>query len=482
MTTAPTRGVAPRVETLFTLAFGLFGWMLGLARLSDNSFFWHLRTGELILDHGIPRSDPYSYTAHGVRWVAQSWLAELLYGVIDRTVGAFGIQLLTAVVGSAIGIVSYRLALRLARDRLRAAALTLLGLGGLYALWSERPLLLGVLVFLGLVWLVEVPDSAWSRRPLVFLPVLMWLWVNVHGTWILGFAYLGLHLLGRWLEGAPPTQGRERQLLVAALVAFAVLFVNPYGYALVVFPVQLVSRGDILHRVIEWQSPDFHLLRGAVYAVWIAVLLAAFARKGNRLGRRDLVVTVPFVVLGLWALRNVGIAPLVTLPIAARGFAVPRERAENPSVVGWAVAAMIGMLALGFAVRAANQPHFSFVSWPAKAMRSVEAHGLLGRRVMADEGSGGFVILEYWPRQRVFADDRYDMYPEKILRDYLDVLDATPRWSKVLDEYHVEAVVWLRYRPLGQVLAQSPDWQRVHRDRMYVVYVRRGVPLAASPR
>jgi len=30
---------------VFTAFFGVFGWATGLSKLSDNSFFWHLRTG-----------------------------------------------------------------------------------------------------------------------------------------------------------------------------------------------------------------------------------------------------------------------------------------------------------------------------------------------------------------------------------------------------------------------------------------------------
>jgi hypothetical protein len=47
---------------LFTLVFALGGWRAGLRRLSDNSFFWHLRTGRLILDHGVPH-DPLAEPA-----------------------------------------------------------------------------------------------------------------------------------------------------------------------------------------------------------------------------------------------------------------------------------------------------------------------------------------------------------------------------------------------------------------------------------
>ena len=49
-------------------------------------------------------------------------------------------------------------------------------------MWSERPLLVGVLLLLVLLWTVEVPDSIVGRHPMVVVPVLMWLWANIHGT------------------------------------------------------------------------------------------------------------------------------------------------------------------------------------------------------------------------------------------------------------------------------------------------------------
>ena len=142
-----------------------------------------------------------------MKWVAESWLAELLYGVLDRAAGPFAIRVLGGLVGALIGVLAFRLALRLSRERIRAALLTVAALGGLYTLWSERPLLLGVLFFLILLWIVEVPDSIVGRHPLVALPVVFWVWANVHGTFALGFAYLALHLLGRWFDGDAAGRG-----------------------------------------------------------------------------------------------------------------------------------------------------------------------------------------------------------------------------------------------------------------------------------
>src|SRR5437868_10392655 len=112
--TAAARGTSRLgLGWVFTALFGVFGWAVGLAKLSDNSFFWHLRTGEYILDHGIPHHDVFSYTAPGTKWIAQSWLAEVTYAVLYRSVGGIGIRLFVGAVGAGIGMLAYRLALRL---------------------------------------------------------------------------------------------------------------------------------------------------------------------------------------------------------------------------------------------------------------------------------------------------------------------------------------------------------------------------------
>ena len=465
---------APGLDGLFTAVFALFGWALGIGRLSDNSFFWHLRTGRLILDSGFPHGDPFSFTAPGVHWVVQSWLAETLYAAVDRVAGGFGIRVLIGLTGVAIAVLAFRLALRLARDRVRAALLTAVALAGLSTLWSERPLVLGLVAFLVLIWVVEVPDSMVGRRPLLVLPIVFWCWANVHGTFALGFAYLGLHLVGRWVEGHRPTQGRERQLLVAAGAGFAVTFLNPYGVGLVTFPVDLLGRSDILRHVVEWASPDFHTMAGVAFALWIVVFAVVVARASGPVSRRDLIVAVPFLLLGLWALRNIAIAPLVGLPIAARVVARP-HRVDPPDRSGglrWILGATLVLVVATLTVRAANQPDFAFNGYPVGAMQAVQRDGLLGRRLLTSDADAGYVILRSWPAQRVFLDDRYDMYPRPVIADYLTVSHARPGWDHVLTRYNIEVIVWQPGDPLVALVEASGHWRSVYRDHSRVVLVR----------
>ena len=461
---------------LFTLVFALGGWRAGLSRLSDNSFFWHLQTGNWILDNGIPHRDPYSFTAEGSRWVAQSWLAEAIYGVLDRAAGPFGIRLLVGVTGALVAALTFRLVLRVCRDHLIAAVLTLAAVGASFTLWSERPLFLALLAFVGLLWIVEVPDGPLGRRAVVAVPAVIWLWVNVHGTYTLGFVYLGLHLAGRWLEGAPPWRDRERTLAQAAGIALAATLVNPYGPGLLLFPFKLLGRGEILRQVTEWRTPDLGTVQGLMLAVWTAVFAGCLLAGRHRPLRRDLVVTVPFLLLAFWAMRNIALAPLVGVAAAARAVAPRTPRPDERTALNRVVALGLLFLAAVWGAQAGRQPHFDLDRYPVAALRFAADNGLLGKRLMTTDQWAGYVILEYWPEQRVFADDRFDMYPVEVLRDLFRFSDADPSWPDILDRRQIDVVVWPRHAPVVGLLAADGRWERRYDDELAVVYARRPPP------
>lgn len=435
-----------------------------------------------MLEHGIPRHDIYSFTAPGVSWVSQSWLAELAYGLIDSTAGPLGIRVAMAMTGAAIAAVGFRLALNICMERVSAVLLAAVALGASISIWSPRPLLLGALAFLVLVWIVELPDSRLGRHAGIGIPVLMWLWANVHGSFVLGFVYLGLHLLGRWFDGGPPWQGRERVLARAAFVAVAVCAVNPYGLAMLRFPFELLGRGEVLRNVTEWRSPDFRTIQGMAFGAWLVVFIACVALGRNRLSRRDLAVAVPFLMLALWAQRNIAIAPLVTLPIVARavahssGLSFSDDPGERPvgkrGLVHWSVAFLVVLLVGSWTATAWREPDLDFRDYPAKAMQFLAAEDLLGRRMLTEDWWAGYVILEWWPRQKVFMDDRYEMYPLETISDYEEALHGGRTWRQVLDDHDVEIVVWQTQGTLSRLLEGDDDWKVRYRDRTTVVYVR----------
>jgi PAS domain-containing protein len=233
-----------------------------------------------------------------------------------------------------------------------------------------------------------------------------------------------------------------------------------------------LARGEILSQIVEWQSPSFREIFGVAFAMWIGVFVWAVARGRNGVSRRDLIVTLPFLFLALWALRNIAVAPLVGLPVVSRALARdPRPLEFRRSFLAL-TSALIVLVGAFVGVGAAAEPDFRLGSYPVGAMRYLERHDLLGRHLLLDDTDAGYAILAYSHAQRVFIDDRYDMYPSSVIDDYFDLAAAHPSWSRILDRRRVEVVVWERDDSLAALLDASPAWARVHRDSSRAVWVR----------
>lgn len=454
------------MAALITLLFGGGGFALASRSLGDNSFLWHLRTGGLILDQGIPKRDPFSFTAAGTDWIAQSWLAELMYGALARFVGEIGIRVAVGLAGACIAVFLFRIALRTANDRVRALAIGIPALACSFTVWSERPLMFGLVLLSVLVYSVEIPESFLGRYPRVVIPVVMCLWVNVHGTFALGFAYLAVHFVGRLLDGEHLGRGRARELLIGTAIASVLVFVNPYGPSLVLFPVALMGRSSVLSNVGEWQSVDLHTPTGYVYAFWLFLSVVALSRSRPR--RSDLLMSIVFLLLGWWAIRNVAITVAVTIPIVGRAFrpaqvAPPEERNAKAMPVLVVLVLLVGALLIG---RALARPDFDLKRYPVATMRALDSQDLLGDRLLTTDAWAGYVIERYWPRQHVFFDDRYDMYPTAMTDAYNKVLSLKPGWERVLDQYRIKLIVWPKDDPVVQALKHLPGWTQIRADKV----------------
>jgi hypothetical protein len=467
----------PRLATIMGLIFAAGAWHAGLSQLSDNSFFCHLRTGQWMLMHGIPHHDLFSFVSAGAFWVPESWLADGLYAAIDKCCGPLGLRFLTALISATIVLLAYNLAFRLALERMRAMLLTSIAAGASFTLWSARPLLLGLLAFTTLVCIIEHDRSALGRKPMLSIPPLIWVWANVHGTFVLGVGYIALHCAGRWMDGAVPWRSREQQLALAGPIGLVLCLVNPYGIELLLAPFKLLAHHNVLSNVNEWQPPDFRRrdFHVVMYSAWLITFVLCAAVGRHRINRRDVLVSIPFLFLGLWAQRNILIAPMVTLPIAARAIAATAEGSDSALAINWAFTALIAMLAVGWTVRAIARPDFDLHTYPTAAMQTIERDGLLGARLLSTDHWNGYIILYWWPRQYIFMDDRYGIYPAAVATDLIALSQGHAVWHNVLTKYNIDLVVWPPQPEVIAALSREPGWTAVYRDRTAAVYARKTI-------
>jgi hypothetical protein len=467
----------PTIAGVVGGAFVVWGWSIGLGRLSDNSFFTHLATGRLILDGSFPRSDPYSFTAPGEPWVVQSWLASALYAVVDRLGGGDGLRVLTGLLGALLALAAWRLT-RPATTLIPRVAVTALVLAVGSTAWSPRPLLFG-LAFLALSLLVV--QERWP--PWILLPA-FWAWANTHGSFPLGLLALGALGLGSWLDarrggGRPVSWAGVRAMPEVRALAWAAGgtaagVIGPLGLQALVFPVRLLQRQDLLREVVEWQSPDFGGAWARLFLLQVVLAVVALVRRPSW---RAAVPFVVFTAAALLAARNIAVASLVLVPGTARGLADlgTITGAARSSIARVGAAAVVAVAGLVTVVRL-GEPAYDLRSYPVDALAWLDQQGGLDgeTRVATQETVGNYRELLDRADGQVFVDDRIDMYPEPVIRDFLTLLRGRPGWQDVLDDREVDAVLWSRDEPLAQLLAEDPTWRAAYTDGTWAVWCRRG--------
>src|SRR6202041_1026832 len=247
----------------------------------DPDLWWHVKTGELILStHKWARTDPYSYTSYGAPWMSCEWLGDVLFAAAYRLGGLRGLEALLIVLASAVMLARYGLAtLRSGNSKAGfVAAAALLALANLS--FSLRPQMLGYL-FLILTLIALERFRQGKQRAVWLLPVLFLVWINTHGSWIIGLATVALYIvagLGRFqiggLEKRRWTNAERLRLEFAFLLSLMVIPITPYGVRLAGYPFTVASTLPIsVANILEWQVMPFNLGGGKLF---LALLLGFF--------------------------------------------------------------------------------------------------------------------------------------------------------------------------------------------------------------
>lgn len=430
--------------------FVLIGAALGAATLDDNSFFTHLATGRLILDEGsVPSVDPYTFHSAGEPWLVQSWFASVLYALSEDLVGLAGPRLVHLLLGALAAAITWRLSWR-AGSLLPRVLIASVSLVAGASFWSERPLMIGLVAFGALLVL-------WERGPLWPLVPIMWVWVNSHGSYPLGIVLVATLLLGRWMDGGDLARGRR----ILGLVAVGTLvggLLSPVAGRVLVFPLSLLGRSEVLQAVPEWRSPDFSQWGARAFLVVVILALLASARGA----KWELVLpAAAFTGAALLGARNIPVAVLAVTPLlVASAPTVGDLRSETRTLLGGAMAVVAGLGSFVVVLSLSGGDHLALESYPITEIHALEVEGALPAdplRVAHPDIVGNYLELRHGATGTVFFDDRFDMYPDDVLDDMV-ALHQGRRVLEVLDAYDVDVVLWESETAVSEVLDASTAW------------------------
>ena len=505
-----------RIERAATLvlcgATLLYAFCAGFRTIGDFDFGWQIATGRYVAQHHqIPRLDVLSFTVPGVPWLYQPIAGLILYWFY--LLGGYSVLswlLAIAVVAT--------MAFLLRRRGFATAVAAMLAVPSIVFRESPRAELFTTFLFavyLSLLWAYFRGE----RLRLWLLPLLMFVWVNLHLGFVSGVALLGGYVLLEACETLFPdrraaAQQRLRRAapwLAASVVVTALNAWGPWVYIGIARTNQTVK--DLGDFIGEWSRPNISFsivhqmfrMRDPESSFWWLLVLVAVA-IGVALWRRQIgsaILLLGATYIGLQYLRFQGLLACVAVVVGGamldelRTQVRPVEldgRGGDPDTTAGVVetqqagslsgrklilplevieiSLFVGLLILGV-VRCADlitNRHYieggevvlfgsGEAYWfPERAAKFVEANHLPGN-MFNDYSLGGFLEWRL-PQYKAYVDSRAIPFGLDLLNRQRNLLRTSldsPQWTEEADRWNINFVIASldRYTGLGKVALQE---------------------------
>ena len=481
------------IRRLFRVLLGIALVAMGVRETVDPDLWWHLRTGEIILNSGLPRQDPFSYTMAGRPWIAHEWLTDVVMALLHR---AGGLPALSLFFAGVVGLGFFLLFLRTPGRPYLAGFLIILGATATSPTWGARPQMINLLLGAWFIYVLEgVRQAELSRRWLWLLPLTSVLWANLHSGYLFGIVLCGVYAVGAGLE-----QWRTRDfqpLLTYGATGAACLvaaLINPQGIHLWFYPFETLGSQAMQQFIAEWQAPDFQSSLFQPFAVFLAVAVLILIFSPQRPTWTELLLFLGGGGAALTSARNIPLFVVATLPFLGRHLLLalqafsfstlftgerPEPRARPAQqVLHWLVIAVALIGAATWAgVRIGNNDAALRQLFPVDALAVIRDEGLVETRVYNRYAWGGYLI---WNEIPVFVDGRADVYGDFIYT-YLQAAEGTLEWEQPLDTYDVNYVLMHSDSVLVTLLSESEHWRPLYRDDVAAVFVRAEQQVRAEP-
>jgi hypothetical protein len=463
--------------------------MLSLKLISDPDTGFHLKTGKWIIENqSFPQKDTYTYTVNNNDYIDLHWIFQTIIYFIFSIFSYEGLSIFVLLFSLLL------LFLLLYRNKLNNIPLNITSITFLFGYLIIEPRLMlrpEMLTFIYISLMLIVLDLYYyfKKNILYLLPIIMLVWANTQGLFILGFALIGSYIISIWFK----KKQFDKKFLLWSGLSIVVCFINPYFTKGFLFPFELFTRLDssniFKQHISEFKS--FYSI-GKYFAkdiVFIAFSACSFILYFVTIRKRtlhDFIILIIFFYLALSSIRNIALFAVIAIPILCSSI---NDLFFNIKEKKWfiklrSIRFLIYLIACVFPVGimlrlqtgayyTSNNSFCKFGIGLDKYEQPVGASDFLIKnklngKIINSIGYGGW--LSWSIPQPIFIDGRLEVMKEPLYQE------ITHSWNNGLNEmlvkYKPELILYnyLKYMAWTQQLNEMPDWRLIFLDGNVAIY------------
>ena len=456
---------------------------------ADVDLWGHVLFGkEILTSKAIPLVDPYSYTAYGAKWINHEWVSEVLMYFVFNTFGSPGLLIGKTLIGLVIIALLSAICFNRKIHPLLYSIVLVVSVFIMSPGFMTRPHIMTFL-FTSLFFLVIHLYLEKRMNILWTLPLIMILWVNSHGGFVVGAGILPVITVLEFISCKIKKKDKShlRSLILWMLITEASMLINPYGFNLFVFLFKTLSQP---RSISEWNPVslfDLSYVRLKIFT--ICVILSFFIKRSkNRYWEIGIIIVA--MLFTFLHQRHMPIFAILTAPFLAEKFSGIEEYLRlnekissfySHLILGIFIALIIGYQ-LSVTINKYIKTEFNIIVnpnvYPVRAVRFLKANSIKGNLLIYFDW-GEYAIWKLYPDNRVSIDGRFrTVYTEDIIMDHFNGERSQEAWNSLLDKYPTD-IVLARRNPFSQkmITVPSDDWIYIYSDNVSIIFLKNSEPM-----
>jgi hypothetical protein len=440
----------------------------------------------------LPADQPFFYAA---------WFAELLFYLLYRLGGlALIIAMRTILIGIAICIVAIEAKRRSNSWRITALVTAILclmitnNLPVRTQMWAWIPFITTYII------LKRYAEGILNWRWLLLCPAIMIIWVNVHGSFILGLilplAFFIGEIISKLVKQSTSLNWHQIGWIgCTGLLSGLAIMVNPRFLGIINYTLNLLTNPPSQQLIEEWQSPTPQGLANIFFFISVLFFILILAYSKYRLTPTEIILYIGFLWLAWEGQRYVIWYGMISTPILARLIRdIPLKLPAFIPHKNWLNLVLVVLL---FIPVIAVQPWFVerfplpdrywqqvlrgssagpliSVKTPIAAAEYLKSHP--GGHLFNEMGYGSYLIWAI-PEQRVFIDPRVELFPYDQWMEYIHINNGI-NFDETLTKYGVDKILLdKKLQPeLSSELAEDQLWKLEYDDQYAQIWFKISSP------
>ncbi len=459
----------------------------------DNDLWARLIAGGYIVENlEVLKYDFLSYTPTHP-WYDHEWGASVFFYLALKYFGDSGLIILRGLLVALTVFICFKTVEIRKPQATHAYNILYFAVMFLVALKSIGPtircLLFTCLLFALFIYLLERSRFE-NKKYLIFLPIIMLFWGNIHGGCMSGLGILSIYTIGEFLNKKP-----FKEYIYSALACTAVLFINPYGFEYVKFLFFAATMNR--EYITEWTSP-FHpryiteYIRYKIYLVIMLLTQIIYLLKNKikyeKLDKTKILLIVLMTYLSITHIRHQTffIFTVGTLLYdefyfifnSIIEFIKTKLKIENKDFISnftlvkeITVYFILLMVSIPTLISTNKEIRITETEYPRYAIEFIKINKITGN-LFINFDWGSYASYKLYPNNLIVMDGRYEeVYDPNLLMELKNFHMVKDDWYRIIRDYKTDVMIIEKKYPVYDKIINHSDWKLVFENNLSGIFV-----------